>query len=186
MAEAYFAEIRLFPYDRVPKYWARAEGQELPIKDNQALFALFGNSFGGTPGTSFCLPDLRGRVPLCVRAEREHIENPFRLGNIGGVENVSLVHMNLPVHAHDFNACKEVGDTNDATDANVGAVAKDSLTPPNERLLYGPDIGPLADKVSLHPASLSYAGGGAAHENMQPFAVVSYCICLQGNWPSRD
>lgn len=186
MAEAYFGEIRLFPYDRVPKDWARAEGQEIPINENQALFALLGNSFGGTKGKTFCLPDLRGRVPLGVRAERQHIENPFRLGNIGGVENVSLGQMNLPVHAHDFNACKEVGDINDATGANVGAVAKDNMTPQNERLLYGPDTGATADKVSLHPASLSLAGGGAVHENMQPFAVVSYCICLQGNWPSRD
>jgi microcystin-dependent protein len=29
-------------------------------------------------------------------------------------------------------------------------------------------------------------GGGQAHENMQPFLALNYCIALQGLFPSRN
>ena len=40
-----------------------ANGQLLPINQNQALFALFGTTYGGDGRTTFALPDLRGVAP---------------------------------------------------------------------------------------------------------------------------
>lgn len=40
-----------------------AQGQLLPINQNQALFALLGNTYGGNGQTTFALPDLRGAAP---------------------------------------------------------------------------------------------------------------------------
>jgi microcystin-dependent protein len=43
---------------------ATARGQTLPILQNEALFALFSNKFGGSRSMStFGLPDLRGKAP---------------------------------------------------------------------------------------------------------------------------
>ena len=40
-----------------------ANGQLLPINQNQALFSLFGTNFGGDGRTTFALPDLRPAAP---------------------------------------------------------------------------------------------------------------------------
>jgi hypothetical protein len=41
-----------------------ADGRLLPIAQYNALFALFGDSYGGDAKTTFALPDLRGLEPL--------------------------------------------------------------------------------------------------------------------------
>jgi microcystin-dependent protein len=48
--------------------------------------------------------------------------------------------------------------------------------------VYGPSLAPL---TTLGGASISPTGG-QPHENMQPFAVISFCIALQGIFPSRN
>jgi microcystin-dependent protein len=40
--------------------------------------------------------------------------------------------------------------------------------------------------VSLNPATVSNVGGSQAHLNMQPFLTVSFCIALQGIFPSPN
>lgn len=40
-----------------------AAGRILAINDNQALFALIGNGYGGNGTTTFALPDLRDAAP---------------------------------------------------------------------------------------------------------------------------
>jgi microcystin-dependent protein len=40
-----------------------ANGQILPINQNQALFALLGTTYGGNGTTTFALPDLRAITP---------------------------------------------------------------------------------------------------------------------------
>ena len=57
--EPFVGEIRLFPYNFALTGWMRCEGQLLPILQYQALFALFGTTFGGDGRTSFQLPNLR-------------------------------------------------------------------------------------------------------------------------------
>lgn len=42
---------------------APANGQLLPINQNQALYSLFGNKYGGNGQTTFALPDLRAEAP---------------------------------------------------------------------------------------------------------------------------
>jgi microcystin-dependent protein len=46
-----------------PMGWAPCNGQQLPINQNQALFALLGTMYGGNGQTTFALPNLQGRVP---------------------------------------------------------------------------------------------------------------------------
>ena len=40
-----------------------AQGQLLPINQNQALFSVLGTTYGGNGTTTFALPDLRGLAP---------------------------------------------------------------------------------------------------------------------------
>jgi microcystin-dependent protein len=54
----YLGEMLLVPYSFCPKGWVAAQGQLLPINQNQALFALIGTTYGGDGKTTFALPHL--------------------------------------------------------------------------------------------------------------------------------
>lgn len=58
MADTYLGDVRLMSFGAVPKGWAPCNGQRLPINSNRALFALFGNRFGGDGRSDFALPTL--------------------------------------------------------------------------------------------------------------------------------
>jgi len=182
MVEAYLGEVRFFPFTKVPRGWVRAEGQELTVMGNQALFALIGNIYGGDGKVKFKLPDLRSRVPLGLGEALSGKE--YELGEMGGNETVALTDKTMPAHRHPIAASTDVGKTAKAKDATIAAVDNDGMTPPNDRLLYTKSF-KTADLVSLNQASLSSAGGSGDHPNMQPFAVGSYCICTSGLWPER-
>ena len=56
--------IMLWPLAWAPKDWLFCNGQELPIMQNQVLFALLGTTYGGDGNTTFALPNLNGRAPV--------------------------------------------------------------------------------------------------------------------------
>jgi microcystin-dependent protein len=59
---ATLGEIIMFAGNVIPSGYYPADGRLLSIAQNQALFSLFGTTFGGDGRTSFALPDLRGRA----------------------------------------------------------------------------------------------------------------------------
>lgn len=56
-------QISLFPYSFAPAGWLFCDGQLMPISENEALFMLLGNRFGGDGESTFALPDLRAAQP---------------------------------------------------------------------------------------------------------------------------
>ena len=144
-----------------------ANGQLLPINQNQALFSLLGTAYGGDGRTNFALPDLRGRAPV-------HMGSGFAWGQNGGEESLALTSAQMPAHMHAIAASAAAG-TTAALAGNVLASASN---------LYGPS--PAAAPVTLNAATVGSVGGGTAHENRQPFAVLNICISLQGIFPSRN
>jgi microcystin-dependent protein len=40
--------------------------------------------------------------------------------------------------------------------------------------------------TSINPGTVGNVGGSQAHLNMQPFLVLSFCIALQGIFPSPN
>jgi microcystin-dependent protein len=52
----FLGEIETFAFNFCPTGWATANGQLLPINQNQALFALLGTTYGGDGQTTFALP----------------------------------------------------------------------------------------------------------------------------------
>ncbi len=167
MAEPFLSEIRLMSFGFAPKGWALCNGQLLPINQNQALFSLLGTTFGGDGRVNFALPDLRGRVPI-------HIGGGHTLGEQGGEQAHTLTIAELPRHQHPLNASTSTANSPVPT-GNVLA-ATDGIQ------FYGPPT----DLTALQPGSVSNAGGSQAHLNMQPFLTVSFCIALQGIFPSPN
>ena len=62
--EPLLGSIGLFAGEKAPRGWAFCAGQFLPIGQNQALYSIIGNKFGGDGESTFTLPDLRGKEPI--------------------------------------------------------------------------------------------------------------------------
>jgi microcystin-dependent protein len=45
---------------------------------------------------------------------------------------------------------------------------------------------PAGNDTLMGATSLASVGGSQPHPNMQPFTVLSWCIALQGIFPSRN
>jgi len=164
MAEPFLSEIRMMSFVFPPKGWALCDGQLLPINQNQALFSLLGTTFGGDGRVNFGLPDLRGRTPL-------HVGSGHTLGERAGEQSHTLSIAELPQHLHLINATTNNGASQTAAGNVFGTVPGRIYTDP-------------ANLTTLAPASVTSVGGSQAHLNMQPFLTLSFCIALQGIFPS--
>ena len=163
MAEPFLSEIRIMSFVFAPKGWALCNGQLLPINQNQALFALLGTTFGGDGRVNFALPDLRARVPI-------HVGSGHTLGERGGEQAHTLSIAELPTHTHLEQASPNVGD---------------AVNPTNAVLASASNVYRTADNLTaLGATSVTNVGGSQAHLNAQPFLTLSFCIALQGIFPS--
>ncbi len=164
-------QIQFFPYNFAPRDWSFCNGQLLPIANNTALFSLLGTTFGGDGRTTMGLPDMRGRAPLHPGT------GPglpaYRAGQMGGVEQVTLTVSEMPPHNHGLNGTNTVGDQKSPAGNTLARDGRDQ-TYRNE-----------APNVTLIPGSIVAAGGGQAHENMQPYLALNCNIALNGLYPSR-
>src|SRR5262245_27764737 len=102
MAEPYLGELRLVSFNFAPRNWAMANGQVLPINQNQALFALLGTTYGGNGVTTFALPNLQTRVPM-------HFSSAHPLGEQSGAATVTLNVTQIPTHVHQVAATTIAG-----------------------------------------------------------------------------
>jgi microcystin-dependent protein len=163
MAEPFLGEVRLMSFTFAPKGWALANGQLLPINQNQALFSLLGTTFGGDGRVNFALPDLRARVPI-------HVGSGHTLGERGGEQAHTLSIAELPPHTHVVNASGSDSNTNLPGGSVLASAAN----------VYGS----AASLISLQQATVTNVGGSQTHLNMQPYLTLSFCIALQGIFPS--
>lgn len=170
MAEPFLSEIRLMSFVFAPRGWALANGQLLPINQNQALFSLLGTTFGGDGRVNFALPDLRGRTPI-------HVGSSHTLGERGGEQAHTLSIAEIPTHTHVMSASS--AEANAPVPFGPSGNLPASATP---ALTYGPP----ANLTALNSGSVTNTGGSQAHLNMQPYLTLNFCIALQGIFPSPN
>lgn len=163
MAEPFIGEIRPFAFGFAPKGWARCEGQLLAISTNVALFSILGVMYGGDGKTTFGLPDLRARTPL-------GFNNTYPQGTLQGEQAHTLTTNEIPQHTHQVLA------TN--TPATLSAVTNNYWA---SSMSYSPTA-----NGTMGANAIATAGASQAHQNMQPYTAVSFCIALQGIFPPRS
>lgn len=166
MSTPFISEIKIMSFGFPPKGWALCDGQLLPINQNQALFSLLGTTYGGDGRVNFGLPDLQGRTPM-------HMGNGHTLGERGGEQAHTLSISEIPTHVHTANAST-------ASTGLVDPGANNILGSPAVQLYSN-----AANLTSLLPSTLALVGGSQPHQNMQPFLTLSFCIALQGIFPSQ-
>jgi len=173
MSEPFLAEVRLMGFNFAPRGWAFCDGQILPINQNQSLYSLLGTTYGGDGRTSFALPDLRGRTP--IHTGRSNGGQDHRLGQKSGEETHTLSSNEMPQHDHLAMASRDNANQPNSSNNVLAAAAN----------LYAP-ASASPTRQPLQSATVTHVGGGQAHENMQPYLAVNFCIALQGLFPSRN
>lgn len=190
--EPFIGEIKMFGGNFAPRGYAFCMGQSMAIAQNTALFSLLGTTYGGNGQTTFGLPDLRGRSPI------GQSQGPglslIDLGELGGVENVTLLQTQMPMHTH--------AATGTSTISAAGTPTSPALAPsPNNAVLGGSAGGsaaaaaiwssamkdpvPLANPSTLN-VTVQVAGGSQPVPIRNPYIGINFIIALVGIFPSRN
>lgn len=167
----FLGEIKIVPFSQAPQGWALCNGALLPINQNQALFSLLGTMYGGNGQTNFALPNLQGRVPMHVGSSHS-----FQ-GEAGGEAAHTVTVSELPQHIHFAQG---------AAGAATGQVPTGQLLATVDNTTFGSAYQSGTALVAMAAQSLGNVGGSQAHENRQPYSVLTFVIALQGIFPSRN
>lgn len=165
MSTPFMGEIKIISWNFAPKGWTFCNGQLLPINQNQALFSLFGTTYGGDGRTTFGLPDLRSRAPV-------HMGSGLTLGEKTGQEAHTLILSELPAHNHLVSASSAAPDQGLATG--------------NEWASLSTGYSNAAPNTTLVASAVTNAGGSQPHTNVQPYLVVNFIVALTGIFPSQN
>ncbi len=171
MSSPYIGEIRMFAGSFAPAGWALCQGQLMPISENDALFNLIGTTYGGDGQETFAVPNLCGRIPVHMGTGPGL--STRQIGELGGVESVTLTTNQIPQHNHALLATG-------ANAASADAAGKVLAQVPS----YTPYV-VSSPSAPLAATSIGTAGGSQPHENMQPYLCVSFIISLFGIFPSQ-
>ena len=211
-SDPFIGEISYVGFNFAPRGWAKCDGQLLPISQNQTLFSLLGNTYGGDGRTSFGLPDMRGRVP--IHQGNSPGGSNFTMGQNGGVEATTLTVNQMPAHNHAATAA-----STSTSIVAAGATATSTLKAANADVSeknaagnslanatgLGKAYSASAPDVSMHTGSIETSlgginittttdttvtventGGSQSFSIMQPFTTVNCIIALEGIYPSRQ
>lgn len=165
----------------VPAGWKVCDGSAISRTGYATLWGIIGTLYGAGDGsTTFNLPNLKGRVIVGIDAGQAEFNST---GESGGEKSHTLTTGEMPDHNHggdtgttgsahnhtlpiqyvdntpNTGASRRVTDINNAT-GGTGTSANATV----------PTTG------SGHTHNISGAGGGGAHNNLQPYTALHYII----------
>lgn len=170
--DPFLGQIQAFGFNFPPQGWAFCDGQLLSIAQNSALFALLGTTYGGNGQTTFALPDLRGRS--MVHAGQGPGLSPIAQGQVGGVENATILVTNMPAHNHSVSVSVNTATGEDAVPTNKIASSTNA---------FSEDVTPSAFLGGVNQQTV---GGGQPLAIRNPYVGIYHSIAMQGIFPSRN
>ena len=185
--EPFMGMISMFGFSFAPANWAFCNGQLIPINQNQALFALLSNVYGGDGQTTFGLPNLQSRVP--VHFGQGPGLSSYALGETNGTESINLTQQQMPVHTHAAVVTANLyGET--AAASVLNPLGNMLATPAAGNQNYAPPVAAdnklMASGSVVATATIAAAGGSQPVGILPPSLAVNFCIALQGYFPSRN
>lgn len=149
--------IILWPLSTAPIGWILANGAtNLSRATYPDLYNLYGTTFGYSDSTHFGVPDMRGLVPVGYKSGDA---NFGMLNGTGGEKTNTLTVDNIPPHNHPVR--DGYGNYMDVNSGNW--IPGQSLTANN-------------GGSPSNPVVTTNTGGGAAHNNIQPYRAVNFII----------
>ena len=176
-----------FAGSSAPVGWLLCDGTEVSRATFAALFSVVGTTYGiGDGGTTFNLPDLRGRVVAGkddmggVAANRITVAESgitgTTLGDAGGAESHALITAELASHTHTgttpsggAHAHSVPSSENSATFGSNGTAAE-----PNGGT--GSTIPIASCGAHTHSFTTDSEGSGNTHQNTQPTLIMNKII----------
>jgi microcystin-dependent protein len=181
VSQPFLGMIQTFAFNFAPKGWALCNGQLLSIQQNQALFALLGTTYGGNGVQNFGLPNLQSRTPL---GYGNSSTGNYTLGEIGGVETVTLTTPQLPLHNHTLSGNTGAGTTDTPTASTSLGNGTNAGSPGPFTVQMYSSATPSGNVLTA--ASVGTNGSNQPHSNLMPYLTISVCIALSGIFPSRN
>lgn len=154
-----------------PGGWLVCDGTLKSTTTYAALFAVIGYTYGGS-GSSFGLPNMKGRVPVGLDSGQTEFNN---LNVTGGAKTHTLTVAELASHTH-------TGSTN-----STGSHDHSYQDHPRDTSLKyaagtaGADRDAVSDSTGSagnhsHTITMNNTGSGTPHNNLQPYIVLNYII----------
>jgi len=101
--------IAPFAGTTAPSGWLLCNGQAISRETYAGLFGIVSTTYGSGDGsTTFNVPDMTGRVPVCKSADAEFSD----LGETGGVRSVTLTSAESGIPSHGHTASSSPATTN--------------------------------------------------------------------------
>jgi microcystin-dependent protein len=151
-----------------PPNYLMCTGQAVSRTTYLDLFALISTTYGvGDGTTTFNVPNFKGRVP--VGLDSTTVFTP--LAATGGATTVTLTTANLASHTH-------VQDSHVHAQSDAGVGTTIGTTASNGFVTGSATVnaqGGLRGMTTV-TATNQTAGGGTAHDNLQPYLVLNYII----------
>ncbi len=165
-SDPFIGEIDIMAFNFPPRGWALCNGQLLNIQPEPGAVL---RSSGRTSAATAARPT---PCPTCGAGCRSTRARRSGSGAGSGSAGVTLTRDQLPPHNHAALASSQ----------NAS-----SAFAPNNSLAVANNLYRKPETLTIvNPGTVAIAGGGQAHENMSPYAVLSFCIALQGTFPSRN
>jgi microcystin-dependent protein len=145
--------VTAFAGATAPTNWLLCDGAAVSRTTYAALFALIGSTYGAGNGTTtFNLPNLKGRIPVGLDSTQTEFDTR---GETGGAKTHTLTTAEMPSHAHGIQRNNQAA-TSVAADAS--------------------GLFQLVANTGAGYSNTQTDGGGAAHNNLQPYLVLNYII----------
>jgi len=194
--DVFMGTVMTFGFNFAPNGWALCNGQMMNIQQYQALFTLLGTVYGGNGSSTFGLPNLQSRLPIC-QGTGPGLSTRV-MGENSGTESITPTLSNLPTHTHTLtsitasttvqlaNPASNPATTPTATNSYIGT----SGGGPGSANIYsdaqGASAVPLKGVATSISGTISPAGTGLPMASMNPYLVLNFSIALQGLFPSRN
>ncbi len=139
--------VAMFGASSAPAGWLLCDGSAVSRSTYAALFAIISTTYGSGNGTTtFNLPDIKGRVPVGFDSGQTEFD---ALGETGGAKTHTLSLGEIPAHTHVVSNTQDNAPSGGSGQKWTGSTG------------------------SIQSGS---AGGGGAHNNLQPYITLQFII----------
>ncbi|WGQ07538.1 tail fiber protein [Pedobacter gandavensis] len=187
--DEYLGMIKAFAGNFVPRGYLGCNGQLISIQQNSALYALLGTTYGGDGQNTFGLPDLRGRAMIGT-GQGPGLPTNHVLGEKIGTETTSILISNMPSHNHTAASTLTLKVSDQEADVPVpvagnalAAIIDGNATP---ILGYTTNVPTIPLGGGTVATTVGNNGSNVPISIAQPTLAITYIICTEGGFPSRN
>lgn len=164
-----------------PTGYLLCDGSAISRTTYSALFDAIGTAYGSGDGSStFNIPNLKGKVPVGRDSSQTEFDT---LGETGGAKTHTLTESEMPSHTHiqdSHNHSQNAHSHSNNGGEGSGSSKRDAAAGSDgwKAGYYSStlSIGSTTATNNATTATNQNTGGGAAHNNLQPYVVLNYMI----------